>query len=306
MQSDSEYTMESNQGNGGPSMNPRPISELRASLDFESESWGQTDPTTPDCIDGCDAAAFSSFWEDALKQGRELSAYHRLAITPFQLSDLISVWHFASKWNQGRNIIIDCEVSGARVDDALGVLRTLHRRTVEIVGTDNANGLLVLDDDALALYVASFEIEQLQMVRVEGPVDRGDIYAILEKATGGESVLEAELRASSSVEFKADGPTILESRRIDMIAAALGADLAGYVANILRIARGDVPRPPQEEVMQLLARSGSILIRPADIAVHGGMIDIGIRTRDIGEGDAIDTGLVFYPTDGIWKSSEAA
>ena len=128
----------------------------------------------------------------------------------------------------------------------------------------------------------------------------------LEKATGGESVLEAELRASSSVEFKSDGPTILESRRIDMIAAALGADLAGYVANILRIARGDVPRPPQEEVMQLLARSGSILIRPTDIAVHGGMIDIGIRTRDIGEGDAIDTGLVFYPTDGIWKSSEAA
>ncbi|MEE2681317.1 MAG: hypothetical protein VX641_02985, partial [Planctomycetota bacterium] len=59
-------------------------------------------------------------------------------------------------------------------------------------------------------------------------------------------------------------------------------------------------------VMQLLARSGSILIRPADIAVNAGMIDIGICTRNSGEDDGIDTGLVFYPTDGIWKSSEAA
>jgi hypothetical protein len=306
VKSNSEQTMESNQGNGGPSMNPRPLTELRASLDFESESWEQTNLANFDGVDGCGPNSLTSFWEDALDQGRELSAYHRLAITPFQLNDLISVWHFASKWNQGRNIIIDCEVSGARVDDALGVLRTLHRRTVELVGKDSANGLLVLDDDALALYVASFDIEQLQMVRVEGPVDRGDIYAILNKATSGESVLEAELRASSSVEFQSNGPTILESRRIDMIAAALGADLAGYVASILQIARGDVPRPPQQEVMQLLARSGSILIRPADIAVSGGMIDIGICTDKAGEDSGIDTGLVFSPTDGIWKSSEAA
>ena len=298
--------MESNQGNGGPSMNPRPVKELRASLDFESESWEQMNHAGLDQVDGCNSNAFSSFWEDALNRGRDLSAYHRLAITPFQLHDLISVWHFASKWNHGRNIIIDCEVTGARVDDALGVLRTLHRRTVDLVGKDTANGLLVLDDDALALYVASFDIEQLQMVRVEGPVDRGDIYAILNKATNGESVLEAELRASSSVEFTSSGPTILESRRIDMIAAALGADLAGYVANILEIARGDVPRPPQQEVMQLLARSGSIRIRPTDIAVTTGMIDIGICTDKANEHGGIDTGLVFYPTDGIWKSSEAA
>ena len=298
--------MESKQGNGGPSMNPRPLRELRASLDFESDSWEETSIEDASSTGGCHPKSFTGFWEDALDPARELSAYHRLAITPFQLNDLISVWHFASKWNQGRNIIIDCEVSGARVEDALGVLRTLHRRTVELVGTDTANGLLVLDDDALALYVASFEVEQLQLVRVEGPVDRGDIHAILNKATSGESVLEAELRASSSVEYRSDGPTILESRRIDMIAAALGADLAGYVAGVLDIARGDVPRPPQQAVMQLLARSGSILIRPTDIAVNGGMIDIGICTNKAGEDTGIDTGLVFYPTDGIWKSSEAA
>ena len=298
--------MESNMENGGHQMEPNPLKALRASLDFESESWDESVMMNEDGCGGSGSKCFTSFWEDALDPARELSAYHRLSITPFELTDLASVWHFASKWNQGRNIIIDCEVSRALVDDALGVLRTLHHRTVELVGTDNANGLLVLDDDALALYIASFEIEQLQMVRVEGPVDRSDINAILSKATQGDSVLEAELRATCSVEYSAEGSKILESRRIDMIAAALGADLAGYVANILSLARGDVPRPPQQQVMQLLARSGSILIRPKDIEVNGGMIDIGICTNLAEPADSTDTGLIFYPTDGVWKSSEAA
>ena len=295
--------MESNMEHEDHSMKPDVPRPLRANLDFESESWEQSSMVD----DGaCGTNWFKNFWEQAVDPAREMSAYHRLSITPFQLADLASVWHFASKWNKGRNIIIDCEVNRALVDDALAVLRTLHHRTVELVGVDNANGLLVLDDDALALYIASFEIEQLQMVRVEGPVDRSDITAILGKATGGESVLEAELRATCSVEYRADGPTILESRRIDMIAAALGADLAGYVANILRVGRADIPRPPQQEVMQLLARSGSILIRPTDIEINGGLVDIGICTNKEKNDESIDTGLVFSPTDGIWKSSEAA
>ena len=123
------------------------------------------------------------------------------------MSDIVSVWHFASRWNQGVNIILDCEVSHAKVEDAMSVLRTLHHRTVD-QGTDNANGLLVLDDDALALYAASFEVEQLQMVRVDGPIDRGDVLAMLGKSTSGESVMDAELRASASIEFRRDGPSI--------------------------------------------------------------------------------------------------
>ena len=287
---DREQSMSPNQPHPGSSSDAE---ALRAVLSFESEPWapgaGEHDP-----------------WMEALDPGVGLSAYHRLTMAPFRLSDLVSVWHFASRWNQGVNIILDCEVSHARVEDAMSVLRTLHHRTVDLVGTDNANGLLVLDDDALALYAASFEVEQLQMVRVDGPIDRGDVLAMLGKSTSGESVMDAELRASASIEFRRDGPSIVESRCIDMVAAAVGTGLACYVSEVLGTPRGDVPRPPLNEVMQLLGRSGSVLVRPEDVSSDSGMIDVGICTSADREEMVVDTSLSFSPPDGTWRSGEAA
>ena len=206
-----------------------PIHELRAHLDFESESWMGTDQESNDGRSGEDL----NFWKDAFDPAREMSAYHRLAIEPMRMKDLLSIWKFGSTSNQGRNIILDCEVARSKVEEPLEVLRTLHQRTVDLVGRDTAEGLLILDDDALALYAASFEIHELQMVRVNGPIDRGDITAMLENATCGNSILEAEIRSECCAEWRIDGPTIIESRNLDMIAAALGADMARYVEAFL-------------------------------------------------------------------------
>merc|ERR1711965_498956 len=63
-----------------------------------------------------------NFWHDAFDPAREMSAYHRLAIEPMRMNDLLSIWKFGSTSKEGRNIILDCEVACARVDDPLKVL----------------------------------------------------------------------------------------------------------------------------------------------------------------------------------------
>ena len=279
-----------------------PIHELRAHLDFESESWMGTDPESNGSNDGRSGEDLN-FWKDAFDPAREMSAYHRLAIEPMRMKDLLSIWKFGSTSNQGRNIILDCEVARSKVEEPLEVLRTLHQRTVDLVGRDTAEGLLILDDDALALYAASFEIHELQMVRVNGPIDRGDITAMLENATSGNSILEAEIRSECCAEWRIDGPTIIESRNLDMIAAALGADMARYVEAFLGAEAGDVPRPPQETMIQLLARTNSIVVSPQDTQIAETSIEIGIRSEVQG---AIQSELVFLRPHGIWQPREAA
>jgi hypothetical protein len=279
-----------------------PIHELRAHLDFESESWAGTEQTSESSTDN-ELKDGLNFWHDAFDPAREMSAYHRLAIEPMRMNDLLSIWSFGSRSNEGRNIILDCEVACAKVDDPLEVLRTLHGRTVDLVGCDTAEGLLILDDDALALYAASFEIHELQMVRVNGPVDRGDITAMLENATGGSSILEAEMRSDCSAEWRLNGPTIIESRNLDMIAAALGADMARYVEAFLGLEAGNIPRPPQETMIQLLARTNSILVSPEDTQIADASIEIGIRS-DLES--AIKSELVYLRPHGIWQPREAA
>ena len=279
-----------------------PIHELRAHLDFESESWSGSGQGLKETADGVNKDG-SNFWNDAFDPAREMSAYHRLAIEPMRMNDLLSVWKLGSTSNEGRNIILDCEVACAKVDDPLKVLRTLHQRTVDLVGRDTAEGLLILDDDALALYAASFEINELQMVRVNGPIDRGDITAMLENATSGHSILEAEMRSECSVEWRRNGPAIIESRNLDMIAAALGADMARYVEAFLGLEEGNIPRPPQETMIQLLARTNSILVSPQDTQIADASIEIGIRSNVQG---AIESELVFLRPHGIWHPREAA
>ena len=188
----------------------------------------------------------------------------------------------------------------------MSVLRTLHRRTVDLVGKDTAEGLLILDDDALDLYTKSFVIKELQMVRLEGPIDRGDILAMLESSTAGQSLMDVELRGLAAVEFRKEGPTILESREVNTVAAALATDIARYVESVLRIPHGGIPCPAESQVLRLLAKSGSILVRPQDTELLGNNVDVGICTSMGDEAPQIDTSLVFCRPDGTWHAREAA
>jgi hypothetical protein len=285
--------------------NVEPIHVLKAQLDFESDAWSTTESTSIDINTHGSPEAWN-IWTDALDPARDLAAYHRLAISPFRLRDLLAVWRIGSRKSTTKNVIIDCEVDDALVDDALSVLRTLHRRTVDLVGKDTAEGLLVLDDDALDLYTRSFRIKELQMVRIEGPIDRGDIMAMLESATTGRSPMDTELRGISAVEYREKGPTILESREVNMVAAALATDIARYVESVLRVPHGGIPRPPESAVLRLLAKSGSILVRPQDTELLGTSVDVGICTSYGDELAKIDTTLVFCRPDGTWHAREAA
>ena len=272
-----------------------PVRALRARLDFESEPW------TPDDVNGD-----SRSWSPVFDQTRDLSAYHRLAISPFRLEDLLKIWGRDGRRSSRLNVILDCEVTGARVDDPLDVLRDLHRHTVEQVGPDTAEGLLVLDDDALQVYTRCFDIQELALVRVDGPVDRGDIMAMLSSASHGRSPLDVEIRGIAATEFVRNGPTILESRQVDTVASALGADLAHYVESILRVPSGEIPPPPDSAVMRLLAKSGTILVRPQDTELLGNNVDVGICTSPRTRRGSIDTSLIFCRPKGTWHAKEAA
>jgi len=280
-----------------------PIHVLKARLDFESDSWTSSTNTKEE-PSGRPRAW--NIWTDALDPARDLAAYHRLAISPFRLPDLLAVWGMGSRKGSNKNIILDCEVEDALVDDALSVLRMLHRRTVELVGKDTAEGLLVLDDDALEMYVNSFRIKELQMVKIDGPIDRSDILAMLESSTTGNSPMDVEIRGLSAVEFRSSGPTILESREVNMVAAALAMDIARYVESVLQIPHGGIPRPPESAVLRLLAKSGSILVRPQDTELLDNSVDVGICTAEEAGSARIDTSLIFSRPDGTWHAREAA
>lgn len=287
--------MASNQYNNQDRSGIEPVHSLQARLEFESDAW-TANLLGSECIG----------WNPVFDPTKDLAAYHRLAISPFRLEDLLSIWRMGAKGSRSLNVILDCEVKDAIVDNALEVLRTLHKRTVDLVGTDTAEGLLILDDNALELYAKSFAIEELALVRIDGPIDRGDILAMLTSASQARSPLDAELRAVAAAEFVRGGPTILESREIDVVAAALGMDLARYVESVLRVPSGEIPRPPDSEVMRLLAKSGSILIRPQDTELLGHNVDVGICTSRSTRRRQIDTSLVFCRPDGTWHAREAA
>ncbi|MDG2029688.1 MAG: hypothetical protein P8J45_01660 [Phycisphaerales bacterium] len=288
--------MESDRSNNNEfSTGIEPIRTLKARLDFESDAW------KPGGHQG-----HGQGWHQVFDQTRDLSAYHRLAISPFRLEDLLRIWGCGSGHEGKLNVILDCEVTGALVEDALDVLRDLHRHTVNMVGPDTAEGLLVLDDKALEVYTRSFAIKELALVRVDGPVDRGDIMAMLSSSSEGRSPLDVELRGIAATEFTSDGPTILESRQVDVVASALGTDLARYVESILRVPNGEIPPPPDSAVMRLLAKSGSILIRPQDTELLGNNVDVGICTSPKTRRGSIDTSLVFCRPEGTWHAREAA
>ncbi|MCH2143727.1 MAG: hypothetical protein MK082_01135 [Phycisphaerales bacterium] len=286
--------MESHKHNQGHS-DIEPIRTLKARLDFESDAWSEAR-----------AESGASGWTPSFKTSRDLSAYHRLAISPFRIEDLLSIWRTGSTGSGNLNVILDCEVTDARVDNGLDVLRELHRHTVDLVGPDTAEGLLILDDDALDVYARSFAIKELALVRIDGPIDRGDIIAMLSSTSQGCSPLDVELRGVAATEFVQDGPTILESRQIDVVASALGTDLARYVESVLRVPCGEIPKPPDSAVMRLLAKSGSILVRPQDTELLGNNVDVGICTSPRNQRVAIDTSLVFSRPDGTWHAREAA
>lgn len=288
-------TMESHSTNKPGYSEIQPIKTLKARLEFESDSWRLPES------DG-DGIGWSPVFDPA----RDLAAYHRLAISPFRIEDLLSVWQRTTSGTGHLNVIMDCEVTESLVEDGLGVLRTLHKHTVDMVGPDTAEGLLVLDDDALEIYVRSFAVRELTLVRVSGPVERGDITAMLSSTAQGRSPLDVELRGIAATEFRANGPTIIESREIQTVAAALGTDLARYVESILRVPKGEIPEPPDSAVMRLLARSGSIMVRPQDTELLGNNVDVGICTSPKTHQGKIDTSLVFCRPDGTWHAREAA
>ncbi len=287
--------MASNQNNNQDRSGIEPVHSLQARLEFESDAW------TANLLE-----AERIGWNPVFDPTKDLAAYHRLAISPFRLEDLLSIWRMGAKSSQSLNVILDCEVQDAVVDNALEVLRKLHRRTVELVGPDTAEGLLILDDDSLELYAKSFAIEELAIVRIDGPIDRGDILAMLTSASQARSPLDVELRGVAAAEFVRGGPTVLESREIDVVAAALGMDLARYVESVLRIPSGEIPRPPDSEVMRLLAKSGSVLVRPQDTELLGQNVDVGICTSRGDRRRQIDTSLIFCRPEGTWHASEAA
>jgi len=273
----------------------QPVKTLRARLEFESDSWQLPQS-------GGEEIGWSPIFDPA----RDMAAYHRLAISPFRIEDLLAIWNSCSPGEGHLNVIMDCEVTESLVPDGLDVLRSLHRRTIEMVGPDTAEGLLVLDDAALETYVRSFAIRELALVRVAGPLERGDVTAMLSSTAQGRSPLDVELRGIAATEFRTDGPTIIESRDVQTVASALGADLARYVESVLRVPNGEIPDPPDSAVMRLLARSGSIIVRPQDTELLGNNVDVGICTSPRTRKGEIDTSLVFSRPDGTWHAGEAA
>ena len=203
-------------------------------------------------------------------------------------------------------MVLDCEVEDALVDDALAVLRTLHRRTVDLVGKDTAEGLLVLDDDALDLYTKSFAIKELQMIRIEGPIDHGDITAMLEAQpqVGRRWTLSYVVSLLWNIAERVR--RFSRAARSTWLQPHLLRTLPVMSSRSYAFRTAAFPARPSRRSCGYSPRAGLSLVRPQDTELLGNSVDIGICTAKGDELARIDTSLVFCRPDGTWHAREAA
>ncbi len=116
------------------------------------------------------------------------------------------------------------------------------------------------------------------LVLLDGDVELSDAEAIQNAWECGDCLLNAELRATTSVVAKANGTLILRSTNQDQLLMVVGELLRNYVAEQRGHPSTALARPELGLINALLSISGTISIRPLETQIYSTWADIGINT----------------------------
>ncbi len=227
-----------------------------------------------------------------------------LRIRPMHLSQAIEVWTHelpSPAWT----VVVGASHEDGRVADRDSIA-AMTRRSRERLGmsasmavADSSQEPLLLDDDEFEQLAGAASWRSLTAIRIEGPVDHGDLEAILATIRAGRPAISGDLRAVASLRIEAEGGLEFAARSMRPIARLVAEDLACYAAAVLRRNPDDVSPPPLHQVLRLLEASGSISVRPEETDVFAESIDVGVSTAASGDRPA-DRSLIYDLPSDTW------
>lgn len=227
-----------------------------------------------------------------------------LRIRPMHLSQAIEVWSHdlpSPAWT----VVVGTSIDAAVPTDLESIAR-LARGSRERLGpqTDKSShvgedGPFLLNDEEFELLAGSAAWRSMTAIRIEGPVDAGDLDAIVATIRAGRPAISGDLRAVASLRVEPGGGLEFATRSMRPIAKLVAEDLACYAAAVLRRGAEDVSRPPIHQVLRLLESSGSISIRPEETDVFAESIDVGVSTAGAGDRPA-DCSLIYDLPSDTW------
>jgi hypothetical protein len=225
-----------------------------------------------------------------------------LRIRPMHLSQAIEVWTHelpSPAWT----VVVGASTdeSSAADRDAIEAMTGRSRERLGVSPSAATSGAmqepLLLDDEEFELLAGAASWRSLTAIRIEGPVDAGDVEAILAAIRAGRPAISGDLRAVATLRVEAGGGLEFAARSMRPIARLVAEDLACYAAAVLRRSADEVSRPPLHQVLRLLESSGSISVRPEETDVFAESIDVGVSTSAAGDRPA-DRSLIYdLPSD---------
>lgn len=239
----------------------------------------------------------------------------RMHIDPMHISATTGIWRTVAA-QRCRTLLIRGEIAleslPAHVARELGRLRTRTRiesgLEIDTRGRKRRGeplpGPILLDDDEYDWAAEAMTWVSLEAVRIEGPVDSGDVEAMEAMIRRGRPSMDGDIRALASLSLDECGTLEFAARSVRPALRLVAEDLALYLAAVLRRDPDKITRPATGMIQALLERTGSICIRPAETEVYPGSVDIGVATDGVNGGPAAASMIYDIPS-ATWHADAA-
>lgn len=212
-----------------------------------------------------------------------------LRLTPLRFADAMRRWADLETPQKSVTLLIDHHPRNSRQSrnprnpqnsrlnaSSLADLARTKGIAIEEVFSES---MILLDDEALNLFVRAGLPTNLCAVRIEGLVEYTDARAIEQALRTGRSPLEVELRASAFLTMESPRCLYFETRESEQVAMLVGEALRHYVAALRNRPVENIMPPQNWQVSRLLEIQGTISIRPIETEVYSTSIDIGICVK---------------------------
>ncbi len=137
---------------------------------------------------------------------------------------------------------------------------------------------LVMEPMRLRELVGMIDQVHLRTVCVDGPIEARDAEAMRRAVAAGLSPLQAEFRASASIEVTADAAVSIESRE-KKPALRMAAECVRLFLGAMRSQPAEeLALPELWQIERLLEETGAISLRPIETEAYSTFLDIGVST----------------------------
>ena len=198
----------------------------------------------------------------------------------------------------------ELQTSGLSIGRLLNVLSSVADEGHTLVGFSAGEGESSLGPSCLqerGLMVNESILGRIAWaVQINGPIEVEDAQAIQRAWERGDCLLEAEIRALASVEVKANGVLVLQSRDEDTVLRAAGEVLRTHVAAQRGQDVAGIAPPDPGLVHGLLRTSGSLALRPIETEIYSTWVDVGISTCPTGTAKTADTSVIYDVVGNSW------